>query len=53
MQLGVESGAVNADGLRGALAARDFEEGDIVAAVPYNCTVNLGSRDASDTAAVR
>lgn len=53
LQVGLEIGAVSAEGLRGALAARDFEEGEIVAAVPYNCTIDLASQEAGDTAAVR
>ena len=52
MQVGLDIGAVNAKGLRGALAARDFDEGQIVAAVPYNCTIDLASQTAGDTAAV-
>ncbi len=32
---------MNEDGLRGTVAARDIEEGEILAAVPYNCSFEL------------
>ncbi len=37
----MEIAIVNEDGLRGTVAARDYEEGEIIAAVPYNCSVEL------------
>ena len=40
-QAGLEVAIVNEGGLRGTVAARDYEEGDHVAAVPYNCSVEL------------
>ncbi|BDA45092.1 hypothetical protein COCOBI_06-5720 [Coccomyxa sp. Obi] len=48
-QVGLELATVNEDGLRGTVAARDFVEGDIVAAVPYNCSVELVPRKSSVT----
>lgn len=40
--MGLQIGAVNEEGLRGTLAARDYEEGEILAAVPFNCTIDVG-----------
>ncbi|CAL8469162.1 g8703 [Coccomyxa elongata] len=40
-QVGLEVVTVNEDGLRGTVAARDVEEGEILAAVPYNCSFEL------------
>ena len=40
-QVGLDVATVNNDGLRGIVAARDFEEGEILAAVPYNCSFEL------------
>lgn len=48
----MEIAVVNADGLRGTVAARDYEEGEIVAAVPYNCSVELVLGKASVTGPV-
>ncbi|CAL8469163.1 g8704 [Coccomyxa elongata] len=42
---------VDEEGLRGTVAARDFMEGDIVAAVPYNCSVELVPGKSSVTGA--
>ncbi|CAL8469166.1 g8707 [Coccomyxa elongata] len=44
-QVGLDIGQVSPDGLRGTLAAQDFSQSDVVAAVPYNCTVDLGPRN--------
>lgn len=51
-QVGLEVAVVNEDGLRGTVAARDFMEGDIVAAVPYNCSLELVPGKSSMTGAV-
>ena len=37
---------MDATGLRGTLAARDFAPGDVVAAVPFNLTVAVGGHAA-------
>ncbi|KAK9845959.1 hypothetical protein WJX81_006882 [Elliptochloris bilobata] len=41
-QAHVEIGPVNAAGLRGTLAARDFVPGDVIISVPFNLTVAIG-----------
>jgi hypothetical protein len=38
-QAGVDIETVK--GLRGVVAAQDFEKGQILASVPYNCTIEL------------
>lgn len=37
---------MDATGLRGTLAARDFVPGDVVVAVPFNLTVAVGGHAA-------
>lgn len=46
VQADVDVGPVNAAGLRGTLAARDFAPGDTVIAVPFNLTVAIGEHNA-------
>ena len=42
VQVGVDVGLVNDEGLRGTTAARDFQRGEVVVRVPRNCTLALG-----------
>ena len=42
VQVGVDVGLVNDEGLRGTTAARDFQQGEVVVRVPRNCTLALG-----------
>lgn len=44
-QAEVDVGPVNAAGLRGTLAARDFAPGDTIIAVPFNLTVAVGGHN--------
>lgn len=42
IQVDLDIGEVSEDGLRGTVAPRDFVKGDIVAKIPYNCTIDVG-----------
>lgn len=43
MQVGLEVGEVNKQGLRGTLATKAFREGEIVAMIPSQATIDVGS----------
>ena len=49
----MDVGPVNAAGLRGTLAARDFAPGDTIIAVPFNLTVAVGGHNTLASARFR
>ena len=44
MQVGWYLG-INAQGVRGSLASRNYQPGDVITIVPRNCTIDLGPQE--------